>query len=75
MISARLNYLHVHFLLEMAVIRNLAEPGPGLISVAATMLRLAVDAIIFKDRLINSGTQLVWKVCCVKLLLSFEALT
>lgn len=61
-ISARLNYLHVHFLLTLTIAGNLTEPEPDLVSESALMLHLAVDALVFKERLINSGTGLVWKV-------------
>lgn len=64
MISARLNYLHIHFLLALTTARNLAELEPDLVSTAAMMLHVAVDAVVLKERLINSGTGLVWKVCC-----------
>ena len=63
MISARLNYLHIDFLLGLATAQNLAEPESELVATAGVMLRLAVDAVVFKDRLINSGTSLVWKAC------------
>ena len=62
MISARLNYLHIHLLLGLVTASNTAEPQLDLLSIAAVMLRLAVDAIVFRERLINSGTGLVWKV-------------
>jgi hypothetical protein len=75
MISARLNYLHVHFLLGLAMARSSTEPDKDLICIAAKMLRLAVDAAIFRYRLINSGTQLVWKVCCAALQFSLQLLT
>lgn len=61
MISARLNLLHVRLMLGLAIARNLAEPESGVVTTAAAMLRLAVDAAVFKERLISSGTGLVWK--------------
>lgn len=61
-LNARLNHLHVLFLLRMAVTRSRPETDPELVSTAAEILTLVVEALMQKDYLVNSGTSLVWKV-------------
>lgn len=62
MLSARLNYLHIKFLLKLAVFRQLPESDPELLAVGNSILKLTVDQILHRDRLQNSGTSLVWRV-------------
>lgn len=61
-LNARLNQLHILFLLRMAVTRSRPESDPALVSTAAEILTLIVEALMQKDYLVNSGTSLVWKV-------------
>lgn len=61
MVSARLNYLHVMLLLQLALDCS-TLPGAQLLEAAAEMLTITIDAIVTRHRLANSGTSLVWKV-------------
>jgi hypothetical protein len=64
MVNMKLNYLHVHFLLWRALLRPMSmDPAPELFKISKDMLSLVVEAIMLKDKTINSGTSLVWKVC------------
>lgn len=62
LVSTRLNYLHVKFLLHLTALKNPADPNNAVIDVSEQMLALVVEAILFRDCLANSGTGLVWKV-------------
>lgn len=62
MLSNRLNYLHVLFLLQSALVRSMSEPDAEIINVAAEMLSLVAEAMVLKDSLAFSGTGLLWKV-------------
>jgi hypothetical protein len=62
MVSARLNHLHILFLLRLALSRQAPDSDKELVSISVEILGLVVDAIIQKDQLVNSGTSLVWKV-------------
>lgn len=63
MVNMKLNYLHVQFLLRLALLRPMTtDPDPELLSISMDMLSLVVEAIMLKDQIINSGTSLVWKV-------------
>ncbi|KAE9377413.1 hypothetical protein N431DRAFT_480455 [Stipitochalara longipes BDJ] len=61
-VSIRLNYLHISFLLERLLLRCLAEPNEAIIDVAQQMLHLVVEAILLREELSNSGTGLDWKI-------------
>lgn len=61
MVSARLNHLHVQFLLRLAVVRQLPESDAKLLNAAYGILKLTVEQILHRDRLKNSGTSLVWR--------------
>ena len=64
MVNMKLNYLHVHFLLWRALLRPMSmDPAPELFKISKDMLSLVIEAIMLKDKTINSGTSLVWKVC------------
>ncbi|KAJ6186616.1 hypothetical protein N7519_007917 [Penicillium mononematosum] len=63
MVNMKLNYLHVHFLLWRALLRPMSmDPAPELFKISKDMLSLVVETIMLKDKTINSGTSLVWKV-------------
>ncbi|KAK9413679.1 hypothetical protein SUNI508_11760 [Seiridium unicorne] len=62
MLSARLNHLHVLFLLRLALSHQKPQSDPGLIKVSAEILTLIAEALMQKDQLVNSGISLVWKV-------------
>ncbi|PSN72388.1 hypothetical protein BS50DRAFT_485249 [Corynespora cassiicola Philippines] len=60
--SARLNYLHIHFLTSLSLQQHMPEPDAPLISISARLLAVVSESIIAKQTLVNSGTSLVWKV-------------
>ncbi|TXC10338.1 hypothetical protein FocTR4_00004445 [Fusarium oxysporum f. sp. cubense] len=62
MLGIKLNYLHVLFLQHLALVRRVSEPGTQLRNIAQEILSLVVEAVLFKDHLIHSGTSLTWKV-------------
>ena len=62
MLGMKLNHLHVLFLLRMALVKRMAEPDSQLCGLAQDILSLVIEALIFKDNLVHSGTSLVWKV-------------
>ncbi|KAJ5115743.1 hypothetical protein N7456_000091 [Penicillium angulare] len=63
MVNMKLNYLHVQFLLRLALFRSTSsEPDHALLGISMEMLSLVVETIMLKDQIINSGTSLVWKV-------------
>ncbi|KAF2112247.1 hypothetical protein BDV96DRAFT_497984 [Lophiotrema nucula] len=62
LISARLNHIHIFFMLHMALQRRTTDPDAPLIKVSAQILSLVCEAVLLKDTLANSGTTLVWKV-------------
>ena len=61
-LGARLDHLHVLFLLALALARPHPEDSLELVTIAADMLSLVVEAIMQKGTLVTSGTSLVWKV-------------
>lgn len=65
MVSARLNHLHVLFLLRLALVSSMQDPDARLITISANMLRLVIQAVVLKDDLANSGTSIVWRVSCL----------
>ena len=62
MVSARLNHLHVQFLLRLALVSSIHEPDPQLVAISSNMLSIVVQGMIFKDHLANSGTSHIWRV-------------
>ncbi|KAF2149359.1 hypothetical protein K461DRAFT_246077 [Myriangium duriaei CBS 260.36] len=62
MVSARLNHLHVLYLLRSALANRRPETDVTLVAISAEMVALTVEAILHRQHLINSGTSLVWKV-------------
>ena len=72
LISIRLNYLHISFLLRRLLLRRLSEPDVAIIEVAQRMLHLVVETILLREELANSGTGLDWKVC-TRIVLSTDA--
>lgn len=62
LVGTRLDYLHTKFLLDLASLRDIAEPNASLLDTARKMLAHVVEAVILRDRLVNSGTCLIWKV-------------
>lgn len=60
--SARLNYLHVLFLLRLQLVRNIPEQDDELLNISAEVLHIVAQAAVMKDRLSFSGTGLIWKV-------------
>ncbi|KAH9815341.1 taurine catabolism dioxygenase taud/tfda [Teratosphaeria destructans] len=62
LVSARLNHLHVDFLIQLALVHRMVEPTAEIIDVAAKMLNVAVESILLKEQLANSGTGLIWRI-------------
>ncbi|KAL3417430.1 hypothetical protein PVAG01_11430 [Phlyctema vagabunda] len=62
MVSARLNHLHVLFLLRLHLMQHTSELDPSVVSIAAEILSLAVSAVVLRHQLVNSGTGIVWRV-------------
>ncbi|KAF2994882.1 hypothetical protein E8E14_003000 [Neopestalotiopsis sp. 37M] len=62
LVNTKLDYLHTRFLLDLASLRNIAEPDDSLLDTARSMLTLVVEAVVLRNRLVNSGTCLIWKV-------------
>lgn len=62
LVSTKLNFAHVKFLLELTITPRVSNPGIELLRTSAEILSLVVEAIVLKQRLANSGTSLVWKV-------------
>lgn len=62
LVSARLNFAHVIFLLELTITPRVSHPSAELLRISADMLSVVVEAMVLKQRLANSGTSLVWKV-------------
>lgn len=60
--SARLNYLHVLFLLRLQLVRHASEQDDELLGISAEVLHIVAQAAVMKDRLSFSGTGLIWKV-------------
>ncbi|KAM0424941.1 hypothetical protein ACHAPT_009742 [Fusarium lateritium] len=60
--STRLNYLHITFLLRRLALDRLSDSGAPLIEVAIEMLKLAVEVVVLRDELSNSGTRFTWKI-------------
>ncbi|PLB45480.1 hypothetical protein P170DRAFT_449171 [Aspergillus steynii IBT 23096] len=62
LISARLNQLHVLFLLRLLLLDTLVDPDTSIVIIAGEMLALVVEIILIRDQLTNSGTGLIWKI-------------
>ncbi|KAH8734476.1 hypothetical protein BGZ61DRAFT_442601 [Ilyonectria robusta] len=62
LVGTRLDYLHTLFLLHLASLKQISEPDEALLTVAGEMLSHVVEVIILRDRMVNSGTSLIWKV-------------
>ncbi|KAJ4109578.1 hypothetical protein BFJ63_vAg13743 [Fusarium oxysporum f. sp. narcissi] len=60
MLGIKLNYLYVLFLLYPALARRVSEPDTQLCNIAQEMLGLVVEAVLFKDHLVHSGTSPTW---------------
>lgn len=60
--SARLNHLHVFFMLHLVFAREAIEHYVELLTVCTDILNLVVRIAVIKARLTNSGTGLIWKV-------------
>jgi hypothetical protein len=63
LLSTKLNYLHVKFLLQFATLDYGASFDRTFIDVAHEILSLVVEGILMREQLANSGTGLSWKVC------------
>lgn len=62
LLSIRLNYLHVLFLIHVTKLRDLSSPDDSILRICRAMLFHVVEATLMRDQLVNSGTGLIWKV-------------
>jgi hypothetical protein len=62
MLSVRLNYLHLKFLVRFVQLESLAEPSSEIVSIAEDLLMLVVEATLQRERLSNAGSGIIWKV-------------
>lgn len=62
LVSRRLDYLHIFFLLHLISLNQVTEPNEGILTVAGEMLLYAVEVVILHNRLVNSGTSIIGKV-------------
>lgn len=53
--------MHIFFLLHLISLKQ-TEPNEGILTVAGEMLSYAVEVVILRDRLVNSGTSIIFKV-------------
>lgn len=60
--NQRLEYLHTHFVLGLTYLQKHSEPNEPLIEVAGEMLSLVVEVMLLRNKLVNSGTNWLWKV-------------
>ena len=58
----KLNHLHTLFLLRLAMVRRMSEADKQLRDLAVEMLGLVVETLMLKERLVNSGNTIIWKV-------------
>lgn len=61
--GTRLDYLHTLLLLGLVTQKRASDVDRELLEVASEMLSITVQVVILRDRLVNSGTCLIWKVC------------
>lgn len=62
LISARLNHLHVLFLLHLLCLRSPTDPSEDFFLVSREILSLVVEVVVLRGQIVNSGTSTVWKV-------------
>lgn len=60
-LGVRLKYLHLRFMLRLALLESLTEPDVEILEVAEQMLSLVVEAILSRENLVNSGSSIIWK--------------
>lgn len=60
--NQRLEYLHVHFLLGLALLQSTVDPDDTLLETAREVLSLVTEVVLLKTRLVNSGSHMLWKV-------------
>ncbi|SPO06607.1 uncharacterized protein DNG_09297 [Cephalotrichum gorgonifer] len=64
LVSTRLNYLHVLFLLRLLCLGSPADPDATFVSLAREILSLVVEVIVLRGQLVcSSGTSFEWKLC------------
>lgn len=51
----------MRFMLYLVSLESLAEPGAEVLDTAEQMLSLVVEAILFRESLVNSGSSIIWK--------------
>lgn len=58
----RLDYLQILFLLQLMLARRHSESNIRLRSISQDILSLTVEMVVLRNRIINSGCGLIWKV-------------
>ncbi|KAF4948065.1 hypothetical protein FSARC_13830 [Fusarium sarcochroum] len=61
-VGLRLDYLHTLFLVHLTTSKQMAQPGDTLLDISGEILSHITEAVMLRDRLVNSGTSLTWKV-------------
>ncbi|RKK91727.1 hypothetical protein BFJ68_g16112 [Fusarium oxysporum] len=61
-VGLRLDYLHTLFLLHLASSKQMSQPGDALLAISGEILSHIIEVVMLRDRLVNSGTSLSWKV-------------
>jgi hypothetical protein len=68
LVSTRLGYLHVLFLLRLLCVRSPADPDPEFVRISQEILSLVVEVIVLRDQLVcSTGTSFEWRVSEVSL--------
>ncbi|KAE9575718.1 hypothetical protein CGMCC3_g8275 [Colletotrichum fructicola] len=62
LLDVKLNYLHMLFLVRLALMRNILETDNDLFAIAFEMFDLVIEAVMLKDNVAHGSTSLVWKV-------------
>ncbi|KAK1855963.1 hypothetical protein CCHR01_01345 [Colletotrichum chrysophilum] len=61
LLDVKLNYLHMLFLVRLALMRNILETDNDLFAIAFEMFDLVIEAVMLKDKVAHGSTSLVWK--------------
>ncbi|KAH7232163.1 uncharacterized protein BKA55DRAFT_580757 [Fusarium redolens] len=63
LVSTRLGYLHVLFLLRLLCVRSPANPDPEFVTISQEILSLVVEVIVLRDQLVcSTGTSFEWRL-------------
>lgn len=63
LLSTRLNYLHVLFLLRLLCLGSAGDPDVDFVNLSQEILSLVVEGIVLRNHLVcSTGTSFEWKV-------------